>query len=190
MQEEQIFREAIVESLRKRTTDLNVAVEPHKSLWYSLHVSEDGQIEPTGDKPKRGYDAFEQDIVIFEAIDEREVPRVVIETKVYECSTHEAITYSNKARLLKQVYPFLQYILALGGMDRVTPKLIKHGEFFDGIMVLDFDSSRKSIEKKDLSGFIDFVRKEISVSKKIGQARKGVLNIKAFLKSTTIIESF
>ena len=66
MKDEQIFREAIVEALRKNTADLDVKVESHKSLWYRLHVGDDGQIEPTGDKPRRGYDAFEQDIVIFE----------------------------------------------------------------------------------------------------------------------------
>jgi len=188
MQEEVIFREAIVEALRKNIADLDVKVEPHKSLWYSLHVSDSGQIEPTGDKPKRGHDAFEQDIVVFEIKGKRDVPRVVIETKVYRCSTHVAITYSNKARLLKQVYPFLRYILALGGMDRVTPKLIKHGEFFDGIMVLEFDSSKKSIGEKDLGDFIDFIRREINASRKIGRAREGLLSIKAFLRPVTIIE--
>ena len=188
-QEEKNFREAIVEGLRKSIIDMAVKIEPHKNLWYSLHISDNGHIEPRGSRPKRGYDAFQQDIVIFETRDGREVPRVVVETKSGGCSTHEAITYSNKARLLKQVYPFLRYVLAICQIDRITPKLIKHGEFFDGIFVLNFGSSDKREGNQDWNRFVDVVRREIETSRKIGHARKGLLNIRVFLKSVTIIES-
>jgi len=73
---EEIFREAITEKLRKSIQDMNVIVEPLKSLWYSLHVSDDGVIEPSGDEPKRGYEAFQQDIVIFETRNGSESGRI------------------------------------------------------------------------------------------------------------------
>lgn len=188
-QKEKIFREAIVRGLRKNMRNMHVQVESHKNLCYSLHMTDNGDVEPHVHELKRGHDAFQQDIVIFETRNGREIPRVVIETKIGGCSTHEAMTYSNKARLLKQVYPFLRYILAISQVDRITPKLIKHGEFFDGILILDFGDSQK-IEKDEKWGrFVDVVRKEVDTSRKIGKAREGLLSIKAFLKSITIIES-
>lgn len=187
--EEKIFRDIIVKELREYLQNDTVKVEPHKSLWYRLHIGNNGYMEPRGNKPKRGYDAFQQDIVVFETRNGREIPRVVVETKIGGCSTHQAITYSNKARMLKQVYPFLRYILAIGQIDKITPKLIKHGEFFDGILVLNLESTEKIGKNKDWNRFVDIVRKEIDTSRKIGQARSGHFNLKAFLKSVTIIES-
>jgi len=186
---EKTFREAITEELRNSIKDMNVRVEEHKNLWYSLHVSDEGCIEPLGNEPKRGYDAFQQDIVIYETRGEREVPRVVVETKSGGCSTHEAITYSTKARLLKQVYPYLRYILLLCDVDKITQKLIKHGEFFDGILVLDFAAQRKGKNFEDWNRFVNVIRNEVETSRKIAQARKGSLSVKAFLKPVTINES-
>lgn len=130
----------------------------------------------------RGRNAFEQDIVILE---KNNVPRVVIETKVGGCSTHEAITYSTKAHLIKEVYPFLRYILLIGNADKITYKLVKHGEFFDAIIVLPFDSSNR-IPENDLKVLGEIIENEIKTSRELGEIISGKRLTRMFWKSIRV----
>ena len=57
---------------------------------------------------------YETDILIGEEIGERWKPRLIVEGKLAKISTHEAITYSNKAKTHKYVHPYLMYGILLG----------------------------------------------------------------------------
>ncbi len=90
-----------------------------QSLRYALSIDDNGEID------KRG---FKQDILIQdkERSDVPEVvPRVVAEVKFRRrpkdpgVTTHDVITYSEKARLIRTVYPYLRYGLILGKRTKI-----------------------------------------------------------------------
>ena len=181
---EEIFRDELVRHLNKVFSgDEDIEVKAKANLWYRLQIKDDGTREPSDEQPMRGRNAFQQDIVIFEK--KTNVPRVVIETKIGGCSTHDAITYSTKAHLIKQVYPFLRYILLIGNSDRITYKLIKHGEFFDAIIATLVDSSNK-IAESDLKALVEVLNSEIRTSHELGEIIGEKRVIKTFWKRTNV----
>jgi len=63
------------------------------------------------------------------------IPRVVIEFKFGQVTTHDALTYSAKAFTHKHVHPYLRYGTIIGGFDKIPPRLVRHGVYFDFIAV-------------------------------------------------------
>ncbi|MEZ5993259.1 MAG: hypothetical protein R3E76_13030 [Planctomycetota bacterium] len=60
-------------------------------------------------------------------------PRLIVEVKLESVTTHDAITYSNKAEAHKRVHPYVRYgILIAGCRERFLPnRLLRHGSHFD-----------------------------------------------------------
>jgi hypothetical protein len=60
-------------------------------------------------------------------------PRVVIEGKIDSVTTHDAITYSEKAFAHKRVHPYLRYGILLGHRKHypLPGRLFRHGLYFD-----------------------------------------------------------
>jgi len=178
--EEDIFRDEIVGRLNGIfSTRGTYKAVPKANLWYRLQLKDDGTRDPSDEQPMRGRNAFQQDIVLFEK--KTGSPRLVIETKVKGCSTDQAIAYSTRAHLLKQVYPFLRYILLIGNAGNFTYKLIKHGEFFDAIKTIRFDPSSKIVEK-DFESFLELLEREIEISQKLGEIIREELDVEMFWK--------
>jgi len=68
--------------------------------------------------------------------DARWTPRVIIECKLGDVTTHDALTYSAKAATHKQVHPYLRYGFIIGGFGKALPtRLLRHGAYFDFMMV-------------------------------------------------------
>ncbi|HBB96036.1 MAG TPA: hypothetical protein DC054_11660 [Blastocatellia bacterium] len=153
--------------------ELDLHLEPcvvahHKPLLYDLTVDDDGVIRmgvtDTGE-PVRGHGkGFEQDILIYESRDlgtpvkpcaVAVVPRVVAEVKFNNVTTHDAIVYSEKARRIRTVYPYLRYGLILGGFQTIPGRVLRLGQGFDFIFAVShpfipnqIDSGRKALTEE------------------------------------------
>lgn len=109
--------------------------------------------------------SFETDMLIYEARDGVRIPRVIIESKLGSVTTHDAITYSNKAACHKQVMPYLRYGIMLG--DRETyplpGRLFRHGTNFDFL----FSFTGTVPTDHELNTFVEMLRKEILFSQQM-----------------------
>jgi len=93
----------------------------HEILYYSA----------TG-KPYYRQRKYETDILISDiAADNSTKPRVIIEAKIKSVTTHDAITYSQKAFAHKHIHPYLRYGIILGKHQSLPGRLFRHGVHFD-----------------------------------------------------------
>lgn len=111
---------------------------------------------------------YETDILIYEQLDDTIwKPRVVIETKLRTVTTHDAITYSQKALTHKYVHPYLRYGILIGNRKHfpLPGRLFRHGQHFD------FMLSWKSFhaDKKERNKLIEIVNDEIKASKTLDE---------------------
>jgi hypothetical protein len=108
---------------------------------------------------------YETDIFICEHKEGFQIPRVVIETKINSVTTHDAITYSQKASTHKFVHPYLRYGILIGkfGKNGLPGRLFRHGAHFD-FMLKTTNYKLTTIEEKTLC---DVVCSEIKASKKL-----------------------
>jgi hypothetical protein len=89
-------------------------VATKKSVLYALSFDEQGQIQlgvdAAGEPVRGGGTGFEQDILIFERVQGGAtsiIPRVIAEVKFGRVTTHDALTYAEKARRIRIIYPFV-----------------------------------------------------------------------------------
>ena len=78
--------------------------------------------------------SYQTDLLVVEHIDEEAwKPRVVVETKIGSVTTHDSITYSEKAFAHKRVHPYLRYGILLGRRRHypLPGRLFRHGLYFD-----------------------------------------------------------
>ncbi len=113
---------------------------------------------------KQNYIAYETDILIFEQLSETNwKPRIIIETKINSITTHDAITYSQKAKTHKYVHPYLRYGILLGNREDypLPGRLFRHGEHFD------FMHSWKGYEAnpEEWNKLIEILKSEIQASR-------------------------
>jgi hypothetical protein len=102
-------------------------------LTYANEITryhEDGSAE----HHKAGY---ETDILVSDVRDGGDwIPRLILECKLGNVTTHDALTYSAKAATHKHVHPYLRYGALIGGYGGDLPgRLIRHGAYFDFMMV-------------------------------------------------------
>jgi len=123
----------------------------HQSLLYALSIDDDGEIhkgvDPGGEPVRGGGKGFEQDILIRDSriVGREVVPRVVAEVKFKGVTaqgpgvtTHDVIVYSEKARRIRTVYPYLRYGLILGGFQRIPGRVLRLGQGFDFIFAISY----------------------------------------------------
>jgi hypothetical protein len=108
--------------------------------------------------------AYQTDVLIYESLDnDIWIPRMVIEAKINSLTTHDAITYSQKAQTHKQVHPYLRYGILIGnwGESPLPGRLFRHGHHFD------FMQSWKTYnpDEKEWTSFFDIIKQEIIASK-------------------------
>jgi hypothetical protein len=107
---------------------------------------------------------YETDILIYESKNEHlHKPRVVIETKIYSITTHDAITYSQKASTHKSVHPYLRYGIFLGGREHypLPGRLFRHGAHFD--FMLSWGGYEP--EQKEWKSFKEIIKSEVIASR-------------------------
>ncbi len=77
---------------------------------------------------------YETDLLVVEKTGADEwTPRIVVECKIQTVTTHDAITYSEKAFTHKKVHPYLRYGILLGAREHypLPGRLVRHGAYFD-----------------------------------------------------------
>ena len=87
---------------------------------------------------------------------------MIIEAKT-GITTHDAITYSQKAAEQKSVHPYLRYGMLGGNREHLPGRLLWHGTHFD-FMVAWKDYEPSENERKEL---IDLVREEVKSSREL-----------------------
>ena len=100
---------------------------------------------------------YETDLLIYEEFQKQIKPRIIIEAKIANPTTHEAIVYSHKAAQHKSVTPYLRYGIMLGSMKQHHPLpglLFRHGVNFD-FMVSFKEEKLTSTEKDSLVALIN-----------------------------------
>lgn len=116
-------------------------------------------------KPKKHHRLrYETDILIRERIDDATwIPRLVIEAKINSVTTHDAITYSQKAQTHKSVHPYLRYGIIIGNRKHypLPGRLFRHGAHFD------FMLSWKAFEPKvaERNSLINLIFDEVKASR-------------------------
>ena len=90
-------------------------------------------------------------------------PRVVVEIKT-RVTTHDAITYSQKAFLHKTVSPHLRYgfLLVTGSGAKLPGRLLRHGVHFDFML-----SFRTTAGPSQIQGFAQLIVQEVGASRRL-----------------------
>ena len=138
----------------------NLVIKDGQRLPYAYQVLSYGQ-DP--DKVKRDY---QTDLLVSEEeTDQKWTPRLVIEVKINSVTTHDVITYSQKAAEHKIVHPYLRYGILVGNRQHhpLPGLLFRHGIHFD--FMLSWETFEPSTnEFKDL---IDLIVEEVEISRNL-----------------------
>ena len=142
----------------------NIIIDAHKEIPY---IQENTEYDLCF-KPKENQNPdtkFETDLLVYEQKSNVIKPRIIIEAKFSEISTHDAITYSYKAQSHKNVTPFLRYGIMLGnrGHHPLPGRLFRHGSNFD--FMISFKNSELTEEEK--KSFVKLIKKEIEYSQQM-----------------------
>lgn len=117
---------------------------------------------------KQHFNSYETDILIYEQINtDTWKPRVIIETKLGSVTTHDSITYSQKAQTHKNVHPYLRYGILIGKREDypLPGRLFRHGQHFD--FMLSWKAMRP--DKRELKTVIDIMLDEVDSSRTLDE---------------------
>jgi hypothetical protein len=118
-------------------------------------------------KPRGKSIKYETDLLILESSDADDSwkPRLIVECKVNSITTHDAITYSQKAATHKFVHPYLRYGVILGNRRNLPlpGRLYRHGMFFDFMM--SFESFQPT--EGEMTRLKKVIKEEIKASKNL-----------------------
>jgi len=151
--------------LNELPSRLNIKISVGSKILYAYEVMRYKDNEPIESKPSR----YETDILISETLPENQwIPRLIIECKLKTASTHDAITYSNKASTHKNVHPYLRYGILLGYRKHypLPGRLIRHGAHFD------FMASWKGYDPEpyEWNSLVKVLSREIRASQQLEEA--------------------
>ena len=188
------LQESIFQFCNHRLTGEGLNFDKEKAIYYRLRKDDKGKtIEREVElghtqEILRGRGAFQVDLLVWEKIDGRIVPRVVIEVKT-GLSTHELLTYSAKAEMHKQTYPYLRYGLALLLRKReIDPRYLEYGQLFDFIYTFSSDEPSRD----ELQDFYNRILRQIEISRYFGRyffdSSRDAPRAKAVIKDWVIIE--
>jgi len=130
-------------------------IETKRSLLYAISFSDDGELQlgqNAAKEPTRGGGTgFEQDLLLFERAHAEAataiIPRVSVELKFNGITTHDSIVYSEKARRIRTIYPFVRYGLILGGLNHVPARTLRLGLEFDFIVAMPIPVRRQTLDR-------------------------------------------
>jgi hypothetical protein len=154
---EQEWVDLITRKLKASFVGSSLLIEQGKMVPYAHEVL---YYSATG-KPYYRQRKYETDILISDiAADNTTKPRVIIEAKIKSVTTHEAITYSQKAFAHKHIHPYLRYGIILGKHHSLPGRLFRHGVHFDFMQsFVDFEPTAAEWEN-----FLRIVKDEIENS--------------------------
>lgn len=73
------------------------------------------------------------------------LPYVIIETKVRQPNTHDILTYSEKAAMIKTIFPYCKFVFCI--YERISPRTFRHGVNFDEIICINNIKSQTELSK-------------------------------------------
>ncbi len=126
---------------------------------YSVYIE-----DYKNEEEKIKYRKYEVDLVIKEKRGKNLVPKVIIESKYNTYSTHDVITYSNKAKAHKELYNGLKYGFMIGNSNEksIKSRLLSHGENFDFMFVF----SEELPTDKEWNLFVNVIKRNLDSSNK------------------------
>jgi len=100
------------------------------------------------------------------------LPFVILELKKGQPNTHEILTYSQKAEMIKTIFPYCQFLFLIIG--DVSARTYRHGINFDEVVSLKDPSDWKEIEslKKILLKHFDIATKKLKQLTETNYKRK------------------
>jgi hypothetical protein len=142
----------------------NLIASQGMKLSYAFEILTYSDITPM----KTFHIDYETDILIYEKFGSKEwKPRIVIEGKLGRVTTHDAITYSQKALTHKNVHPYLRYGIILGNRKHnpLPGRLLRHGAYFD------FMISWRGIEPTylEMDWLINLIVEEVESSRNLDE---------------------
>ena len=133
-----------------------------RRLAYSMEIQHYDQEE----RPQTSVMSYQTDLLVGEESGSGTwKPRVVVEAKLGSVTTHDAITYSQKAIDHKNVHPYLRYGFIIGAnkADSLPGRLFRHGRDFDFML-----SCKGEIPSKlEYSTLIDMLLVEVEASRSL-----------------------
>ena len=163
-------------------------VDTKISLLYAISIDENGSIQlgvnESGEPIRGGGLGFEQDILVYEKVQGQTsiVPRVVAEVKFQGVTTHDAIVYSEKARRIRNIYPYLRYGLILADQPDIPPRVLRLGVEFDFIICI-----ANPPNKVTMNNLASLFQDELNTSRTLGSILRGNLKILGFFHNITIL---
>ncbi len=169
-------------------------IEAKRSLLYAVSFDDEGKLQLGQNKQRQptrgGGTGFEQDLLIFEqmsdvdAVDTSIIPRVSVELKFGGVSTHDSIVYSEKARRIRAIYPFVRYGLILGDLKHIPGRTLRLGTEFDFILALP-----TPIKAAALDQVVKLLREELRLSRKLTDILRGRDKVNAVHRRLTYVHS-
>ncbi len=152
--------ELVANAVRPQLTVLgqSLDVQTQVKLAYSYEIRAYSKVR----EPEAEAIEFATDFIVVEDTEEGWKPRVVVEAKVGSVTTHDAITYSQKAANHRAVFPYLRYGIMLGNRQHypLPGRLYRHGTQFDFMISFrEYESSAKELE-----AFRDVLIEEVEAS--------------------------
>lgn len=169
-EEDKWTRELLCPSLRAELPN-EIVIECGQPLLYSVNINsyrkEDGKyVANLSSQNSRGKGSYETDLLLSEKVGENEfVPLVVCESKLGMMTTHDMITYNQKAGEHKKLHKGLRYGVVIAGCKKggiTLQKILNHGcENFDFIFCFkDLVPTEEEWQK-----FSDLIKHQIEESK-------------------------
>lgn len=150
-------------------------VETKRSLLYAVSFDDSGNLHLGQDHAREpirgGGTGFEQDLLLFERSETGTtsiIPRVSVELKFGHITTHDAIVYSEKARRIRTIYPYVRYGLILGGLSVIPPRTLRLGTEFDFVVALP-----ERFTERVMTPLVRLLRKELRLSKSMTDILRG-----------------
>jgi hypothetical protein len=185
---EKEFRGKLVKILQEELGS-GYSVKEKVDLIYWVMIDRNLEYRPKDPKnPRRGIrggHAFQTDIAVGEERSSGFLPLVVIEVKYKGrkrtgFTTHDVLTYSEKALKHKAIYPYVRYGLVDYGEKYLPPKFFVHN------VGLDFAIAIKDInDRNERQLLVNTVKEQIEVARNLLDVFEG-REVKAFVARTLI----
>jgi hypothetical protein len=129
-----------------------------------LKLAYASEIVSYGSEPEIRSISFTTDLALSELLsNDRWKPRVIVEAKLGSITTHDAITYSQKAAVHRSVHPYLRYGVMLGNRKGfpLPGRLYRHGAQFD--FMVSFCGEKAT--EREMKGFRELLLAEVQASR-------------------------
>lgn len=164
---EQFAVKQFVDQIRPRIESLGYKIITQANLPYTNFCDRiDGNNK--GIDYSKGKKSYAVDVLVYRELDNDEkIPLVIVEGKIRGYSTHDVITYSEKARTHKSVFPHIQYgfiVLDADDRDFMPLRYYLHSGF-------DFEEIFPNIENDTehnnrINSFVEQLGEQIKIAEK------------------------